>query len=242
MSDIKISLVASSIRPHLWDATERSLTSNKIKWEAIMVGPNKGITPLHYKHIYSTTKPAQCYEIGFRAAQGELIHWTADDTTYSVGALDIAYNFWKSRNNEKLVVAFRTIEDNRDITEWHRFRGKDPFAPRMAPFGLMSNKLFRELGGYDRRFVCGQSENDVVMRVYELGGKVEICNGAQALVHHEKSHTSTVFRQGFYHEDRRVLEGSWIKDGVIQKKRLDAFQPFEDKDILTVTQSTKGQW
>jgi hypothetical protein len=243
MNDIKISIVASSIRPQYWHSIYETLNANKLKWEAIMVGPNEGVIPPNFKYIKSNVKPAQCYEIGFRNASAELLMWTADDVTYSPNALDNAYNFWKDFNDRRIVVAFRAIEDGRDITEWHRLRGRDPDAPRMAPFGMMSTELFHELGGYDKRFICGQSENDVVMRVYEIGGDVKICNNAHAIASHERAHfNGTVFRQGYYFEDRKVLEKSWIKDGLIQLYRLDEVQRFDDENITTITQGQKGQW
>lgn len=242
---IKFSICASAFRPAQWEETYNSLKDNKLEWELIYAGPNPPnfTLPDNFIYIQTNVKPAQCYEIAFRRATGELIHWTADDTTYPPYALDEVYNFYKSFNNNKLVVAFRTIEDNRDITEVHRLRGRDLSAPRMAPFGVMNREFFKELGGYDRRFICGQSENDVVMRVYEAGGKLEISK-IPVYVNHQKSHHSsgTVFRAGYFVEDRKVLEGSWIKEGIIQSKRLDKFEPFEDKDILTITQSQRGKW
>lgn len=240
---VKISVCASALRTAQWMDTYNSLTYNTIEWELIYVGPNKPTfsLPANFIYIESNTKPAQCYQIAFNHAKGELLTWTADDATYPPNALDEVYKFFHIFNNKKLVVAFRTIEDDRDITEGHRLRGRDPGAPRMAPFGVMNTEFFRELGGYDRRFICGQSENDVVMRVYEAGGQLEIAP-VPVLVHHQKSHNDTVFRSGYFNEDRKVLENSWIKDKVIQSKRLDAFQPFSDENILTVTQSQKGKW
>jgi hypothetical protein len=209
----------------------------------VYVGPNKPSfdLPDNFIYINSNVKPAQCYEIAFRHARGTLLTWTADDAHYPPNAMDEVFNFFHMFNTQKLVVAFRTIEDGRDITEGHRLRGRDPGAPRRAPFGVMNTEYFRKLGGYDRRFICGQSENDVVMRVYEDGGKLEIAP-VPVLVHHQTSHNDTVFRSGYFNDDRVVLEDAWIKDRVIQTKRLIPFEPFEDTDILTVTQSQKGKW
>jgi hypothetical protein len=114
----------------------------------------------------------------------------------------------------------------------------------MAPFGVMDREFFNELGGYDRNFICGQSENDVVMRVYEAGGKLEI-SSIPVFVNHKDSHNNseTVFRSNYYKKDREVLEKSWILNGIIQSKRLDVFEPFSEIDILTKTQSyNKGKW
>lgn len=245
IDDIKISLCASAIRTSHWNEFYNSLLCNKISFEVIFVGNTKPdfVLPNNFRYIYSSTKPAQCYEIAFRNAKGELIHWTADDSTYSTNALDIIYNFYKSFNNEKLIVALRTIEDGEDFTEGHRFIYRDYNSPRMAPFGVMNRELFNKLGGYDRRFIGGQSENDIAMRVYEIGGKLELCNDVSVFVHHKKMHSSgTLIRNLCYLEDRKVLEGLWVKDGNIQDKRLYKVESYEDKDILFTTQGQKGIW
>lgn len=240
----KISICASAIRPENWMNLYNSLKSNTIPFEIVFVGnvkPNFSL-PDNFKYIYSTVKPAQCYEIAFKNAQGELIHWTADDVHYSPRALDFACNFYDGLHNKRIVVGFKTIEDGKDITWVHRFIGKNKNSPRMSPFGIMNRELFHKLGGYDRRFICGQSENDVVMRIYEIGGSVRICN-ANVFVEHKQLHfRGTVFRTNNYCIDRQVLESLWIKNGIIQSKRLDKVQSYDNKNILTITQSTKGQW
>ena len=97
---IQVSLVMSSIRPWLWKRLMTSLVENDINIEVIFVGdclPTEDYSfigdNISYEFIYSRVKPAQCYEIGFRAAQGEIVHWTADEAIYSPHALDIQYNF-----------------------------------------------------------------------------------------------------------------------------------------------------
>ena len=247
MNDVKISLCASAIRTKVWEKCLNSLKDNTIKYEVIFAGDIRPEFDLskypEFIYIYTTVKPAQAYECCFRQAQGELISWTADDTTYPPKALDNMYKFMKSFKDNKVVGAFRTIEDNRDITDVHRFRGRDNDAPRMAPFGVVDRLLFKQLGGYDRRFICGQSENDVVMRFYEIGGRVEISNIPVYVNHNEAHHASgTVFRSGYYKEDRKVLEDAWMEGDIILSKRKYPIESFEDNEIITKTQSQKGQW
>ncbi len=247
MNEIKFSLAASAIRPKIWQELLNSLRNNDLKYEVVLCGnvsPEFDVSKYpELKYIYSPTKPAQCYQCAFNESKGELVSWGSDDSTYPPHALDDMYAFFKSFNNRKLVAAFRTIEDGRDITEWHRLRGRDPNAPRMAPFGVMDREFFNELGGYDKNFVCGQSENDVVMRVYEAGGELQISK-VPVIVNHQKAHDSsgTVFRSGYFHVDRAVLESNWILNGVIQSKRLTPFEPFSKENITTITQSQKGKW
>lgn len=253
-SEIKISLVASSIRPDLWQCFANSLKGNKIPYEVIFVGLNEANIPVPpgVKFIKSTTKPAQCYEIGFRHAQGELIHWTADDAEYELNSLDNIYILYEKQNDYKTIVAFTTVEDGRDCTDWHHLIGGLHTSPVMAPFGCISRQFLTEIGGYDRNFVAGQSENDLVMRGFEAGGKV-LQSPYKVFVEHTKKHqgsSGTVFRaKGYYPHDRSILERAWVEhcddfgSGFsIPKKRIVPFEPFESKDLETITQGPKGKW
>lgn len=170
---VMVSIVASTIRPDLWGGFASSLMANAVPYEIIFVGRNEQCLPVppRVRFIKSNTKPAQCYEIGFRAASGTLLHWTADDAEYELHLLDKVWDMYQRVNNRKLLIAIRTVENGRDCTEWHHLIGGRRDTPIMAPFGFMNREFFHELGGYDNRFVCGQSENDVVMRVYEAGGE-----------------------------------------------------------------------
>ena len=281
-----ISIVASANRVQWWPRFYDSLRFHKTPLEVIFVGdtkPNLQL-PENFKFIYATCKPAQCYQIGFWAAQGELIHWTADDATYSNIArllptkqdcftpLDAAYAHWlkmesEHNNDKKSVVALRPIEDGGDVWNFHYLFGGCPWSPRMAPFALVHRKYLSEPGtGYDNRFVSGQSENDIIMRVYEDGGRVEVCMDAMPYVHHRQVHPrnpntgkeDNKFRK-WYGKDREILENCWIKEGYgryekysgaelehvvhISKTRLLPLEPFiNTPDVCTVTQGELGHW
>jgi hypothetical protein len=246
----KVSLVASSIRPHLWLNFYQSLLSNdQIEYEVIFVGPNRPdfTLPNCIHYIYSTVKPTQCYEIGFRQATGDFINWTADDVIYDFKALDLMYQRYMRENNKYIVFAFNCIENGSPTSEGHRI--DLPPSPRMAPIGFMDMKFFRELGGYDRRFICGQAENDVVMRVRELGGKVEICQEAGVHIEHNKLHGGkSKFRteDGYpYHlHDKSTLISFWLQvtPGQFKLERQKSFEPFVDENILITTQGEGGEW
>ena len=123
-NDIKVSIIASSIRTHWWTCFLTSLKSNTVKYEVIFVGSVKPTFDIalypELKHIYTTVKPAQAYEIGFRQAQGELIHWSADDAEYDPHALDYVYDSYTFKNDYKLMIALSTFENGRDWTSHHR--------------------------------------------------------------------------------------------------------------------------
>lgn len=271
-----VSLCASANRVKWWLRFYESLKGHKIPWEVIFVGNVKPDfdLPDNFKWIHATVKPAQCYQIAFWEAQGELIHWTADDATYGNNAtdcnnpLDIAYNKYKEieekyNNDKKTVIALNPCEDGGyPQAEFHRFFGGWTHTPVMAPFNLINREYFVDvLGGYDADFVSGQSENDVVMRVFEDGGRVEMCLDAKLYVHHRQVHPrddrgreDNKFRE-WYNTDREVLENCWIPAGYgnyekdnknveISKTRLRPLRPFINNDtVTTVSQGEyKGRW
>jgi len=263
MKDIQVSIVASAARVQAWDRFYNSLKGNSYNWEVIFVGPVPPLNdmPENFRWIKATAKPAQCYEIGFRAAKGELIHWSADDADYvksrTPNGIDVAYDYYKMHKDYKFIVAMRPFEDGGDVWSFHHFFGGAPQTPTMAPFGLMSKQFLTELGGYDKHFISGQSENDLVMRGLEAGGRVGVCMDATLWVHHGSTHAKVNIFRKYYTWDRQVLENAWLPSGYgsytdknqnwnpafISKTRLKPVEPFiEQDDWLTVSQGEKGDW
>lgn len=270
----KVSLIASAVRTPLYQMFLDSLKGSGIEIEVIFAGHVKPDiklnVPDNVTFVYVKTgkiKPAQCYEIARRKATGELICWVADDCEFIGGVIDKAYAFWKSLNNRKAVLSIQTCEHyghNTDKTKdfcnmsMHSFYGKRPETPLMAPLGLLNRDYLEELGGLDRRYLCGQYENDIVMRVYADGGvvvpfgdktayididhigKESIVLGRQAT---REDFGGRPFQQGYWH-DREILETSWCgrKGGSVRKVRADEFEPFEETDLLLKSQSYKGSW
>lgn len=250
MSNPAISLVASAVRPEFWYRVYNSLLQNKTSFEIIFVGPRpcQNVMPENFIYIPANVKPAQCYEIGLRAAQGEIVGWTADDANYNHSslncphALDIVYQRYINSGDPKLILAMSTYEDGNNVSECHRFFFNQQETPRMAPFGFMNREWMRELGGYDRNFVCGQSENDLVMRALADGGRVELLQDAKVYVHHGECHGDYPFRSG-YDGDREFLESCWlVNDRKVSPIRVKTFMPFTDYELRTVNQGPAGQW
>ena len=271
----KISLFASSIRPHLWEALFKSLYKTTINFEIIFAGNNNfkdfgckddaGIIfekPLYididrnisnFKYIRTANiKPAQVYEVARRHCTGELIMWIADDCEFPDDVLGKAYRFYKENCGRKDVLCMRTRENygtwiECDNTQ-HQFFGNCPEAPKMAPIGMMNRKYFQELGGIDRRYICGQWDNSLMIQIYNDGGGLKYFGEGVIELDHKNKHDPKFgisgerpFGKGYLH-DRKILEGSWGKQGqmkyAIPYQRYDAgFEPYEDKDLLTKSQS-----
>ncbi len=256
--DKKISLVLSSIRPKLWKRFLESLVPNEIGLEVIFVGDrlpeanemslelanfSERFPHVTYKNIYSKVKPAQCYEIGFREATGELVHWTCDEAIYTSNALEQQYYFHKSFVTTNLVTGMSCIENGHKTSDFHHIG--DNTTPRMMVYGFIDREYLYQLGGYDRRFITGQAENDICMRVLANGGQTAICEEARVTNNHEVDgiHGSESKFRKWHPDSRKFLEDCWfVKPNVMAKKRQIPFEPFEDKDIRTKSQEPCGEW
>lgn len=242
----KVSLFASAVRPAFYKTFLDSLKGTSVPYEVVFAGHNtpEEIEPFKkeypefiYIHTYRI-KPAQCYEISRRACVGEVLHWTADDGEYSPDCIGKAYNFWKLLNDRKAILSIQTKENGMMVDmEDHSFFGWNRNSPLMAPLGLMSRDYLNELGGLDRRYVCGQYENDIVMRALADGGSVHIWRDGRITIDHYRRHGLVrPFATG-YNKDREILEGSWAKDGMVVSQRRDRFEPYADEMILEKSQS-----
>lgn len=265
---VQVSIFASAVRPKLWDSLIESLEGTSCTYEIIFAGFSMPYVAWELDKIpnfkYITTdniKPAQCYEIARRHCQGEVVVWIADDCEFPNDVIGKAYKYWKEKNNEKLILSIQTKESgygnpkgslfNMDV---HRFFGGDVNTPLMAPLGMMSRKFLEDLGGIDNRYICGQYENDIVMRAYSKGATVEIFGGADCYIDidhlgksiltgeskGESDFRDRPFATGYEH-DRKILEGSWclpdrnlsLNDmlGIIRKRKNNMLYPSDTRPI-----------
>jgi len=265
--DCQVSLIASSVRSKLYDRFFKSLEGTSIQYEVIFAGNNLPEKSMRYCNWYyintKDIKPAQCYEIARRQAVGETVIWVADDCEFPKDIIGKSYKFWKIHQDDKLIVSIQTRETGYRLPEGslfdmdlHRFFGFCRDSPLMAPIGLMNRKFLDDMGGFDRRYVCGQYENDVVMRAYAEGGSVKIFGDKNNFIdidhlgksievgecNDESGFLKRPFAEG-YPMDRSVLERSWAhgRRSVLSERR-DRFEPYSEEDILTESQSNRGRW
>lgn len=260
MTNIKISLVAPSIRPHLWEKFCNSLANNDIEWEAIFVGPLPplGKLPDNFRWIQSSVKPSQCTHIGFLEAKGELISLTADDAIYFTpdgnGALDNMYNFVKNFPSssqyirEKITYGFRMFEDSFCIetTQTHYLaeNGKK-VGPLLFPFFVMHKDLYNEMKGYDTRFICGQAETDLQLRITAKYGNTEssVCPTAMVWANHDEGHQNKGKFREYHAKECKYIKDMWIKDYSIVIRPEILWQLYNNDDsIYTISQGNKGEW
>lgn len=203
-----------------------SLSSTTIPFEVVFGGPltDLQVRPflskypfLRYIHTHDIP-PAQIYEVCRRFCTGELIHWSCDDSDYSNISLEKVYQFYRTLP-PKSVISIKTKENNQntDLDE-HRFFGFNRESPLMCPLGVVNREYIDQLGGFDRRFLCGQWENSAICRIYENGGNVYKYEEGYISIEHLKKHgKNSKFWKG-YEGDRQVLEDTWA----IGKKEIPA--------------------
>ena len=261
----KVSLFASAVRPSIWSALLESLKTTTVKWEVMFIGNSDnnyaycnpiGSNGTLWNCKVGSIKPAQCYEIARRNCTGETVMWIADDCEFPNDVVGKAYNYWKSQNNEKLILSIQTKESGYGQKDGKLFPMKEhtffslmPETPLMAPICLMSRKFLEDLGGLDCRYICGQYENDIVMRAYANGATVEIFGDETCYVDidhlaksialgestDEESFRDRPFAKG-YENDRAVLEASWTTFNHVEafKKLERGERPFSLRSVSKV--------
>lgn len=277
METPKVSIIASSVRPWLWPEFMESLEQNVIKPMVVFSGnlDHYQVRPFVWKYhnltyIKAAVKPAQCYQIAFLYSEFDsLIMYVADDCEFEPGLIDKVVEFYQGLKNPKAVVSIRTNENNKNEgTGIHTLLGWNVNTPLMAPIGLVSQRYLATLGGFDKRFISGQWENDFCMRVYADGGTiVPFDPGPTVSIDHGKKHGSGTKFWSAYQHDRKVLEDTWVIGGyktttpfvqvrmptgeifetfkILDNRKVVftpqlPFEEYEDVDLLTKNQGPAG--
>ncbi len=258
-----ISLFCSAIKPKKWLKLYKSLSSNKVPFELVFVGPDspKYKLPSNIVHIKSKVKPAQCAEIAYRNSTGSLILNITDDLIFRKHFLDNLYADFKKHNKTSKKVGIGSIwngsnRSKKSSLNKRRFSRSDKNnnTPVMWEGIVLMKKEW--WGGIDKRFVAGFYAWDNIMRFHESGGKIHSCKKAGwtetdiGVKGRLKMITKTC--------DFLLINALWTRlnrigedipsdevydyargsvEIVVCKKRLDKVQFFEDENILVKSQS-----
>jgi hypothetical protein len=238
----KISLIGPAHRTHLWKGFYERIITN-VDFEVVFVTDKKPdfALPDNFKWIYSTVKPAQCFEIAYRESQGEFIIWCGDDLTYSEYSFEQVLDLHKQFDDYRAMIFYRFYEDMHEATKnqttWDQ-------KYNLTATGLLSRKAIDEAGGLgDKNFVCGLWDCDLIMRIYALGGLSVHCPTARCYEPHLELHKQEANFAPTWKWEDDYFKSLWIDNiGGAGLKRNKPFEPYVETDILTFSQGNKGKW
>lgn len=255
---MNISFFGASIRPERWKHFDDQLSKTNLDFEIIWVGPKglKGKLPKHTKWIKTNVKPMQCWEIGARATQSEVICVMVDDINVGPYMYDKVYEIYKKANNYKTLIQPRYHRYNgkgRKISDrtWtlafpcrHKKVPKKDYIQTVDACSVYSRKFFFELGGYDKNFIAAHGGQDISLRAIEAGANIIICEetfprhvddicivdmGLTGLIKKTHDYDYNYLFSLYIRKNRRV-------------NRTKKFEPFINKNILKTSQGPKGVW
>lgn len=263
-----ISLFCSAIKPHLWLNLYESLSSNKIPFEIVFVGPKKPKFKLPFNIIYikSRVKPAQCAEIAYRNSNGSFVLNITDDLIFRKYFLDNLYRDFKKHNKTSKKIGIGSVwngsnRSKKSPLNKRRFSrsNKDNNTPVMWEGIVLMKKEW--WGGIDKRFIAGFYSWDNIMRFHENRGEIFPCKKAGWVETDIGIKNRLKIITKAY--DFSLINALWtrlIKVGekvpseeiydyardhmqiVVCKKRLDKVQFFENEDILVKSQCNSPLW
>ena len=270
MSDIQVSIYGSCNRPHMWQWFYDNVSMNHINFQIIFVGnvEPKFTLPDNFHFIYSNVKPLQCMHIAANMCEGEVLQAMVDDCQSSPYSLDIMYELYKTQNNYKALISpkfFGVTSTPKDINELQKIADStmndvgylhvvydDPRSLKILPSGgMMSSRIFHELGGYDKRFIWGGSDLDLFVRAQIFGADVIYCENAWIVERKDlcPGWNSYSDKSKKYNDERlKLFRSLWFKDGIesienFLEKRASDLDQFEDTDTIgLISQGPTGEW
>jgi len=269
-----VSVIATSVRPKNWLRIHENLSSSKVPFEMVFVGDEKPDfkLPKNFKYIYTKVKPCQCSYIAYLYSSGQYILNSADDFTYSAKALDYYVKTMEKYDKEENVVLGASFgrekkADLRFFGSYSKYYKKE-YMP-MLVCGIFTRKESIELlGGFERRFICGYWDVDILMRTYEAGGVVKVCDNVSCFEDKKEPGMRQLPKKFVKYHDRDMFYGLWTVETKnvdkrftpddfpkfttkqikkcklkVMKTRSVVAEPFENRDdILKISQSNKGTW
>lgn len=239
-----ISIIASAIRPENWPGLYENIGENDIEYELVFVGPNEPTfsLPDNFKYIKSNVKPAQCVEIAARHASGTHLLWTADDHLFTdTRSLDKLWELYSSFDHDNIIVSTAL-----DAPEgWNRFGQYGGESPKLALCGLMSMRLWRDIGGVDRRFIAVNWDHDVCMRVIEQGGEIvlsDVFMDVDIVLPDRPDSRGTLLYDEVRSYDSALLKSLWSSENNKDFSRTSPLEPLSNEKILERSQQPQGRW
>jgi hypothetical protein len=235
---IEVSIFGAAIRTNIWLELYENFRKAGVSFEMIFAGPNipSYTLPDNFKHIHTSVKPAQAIEITRRACTGRFIMNTADDMCYPDDMLARFVDAWEKAPNKKTMFSGRYASaDLISIESIQHYNMNVMTSPLVPLNGFLSRETSDEIGGLDTNFIGLYWDLDRALRLYELGGLVQILWDIAA---YETQPHQLLNNYGA--ADRMYLNFLYGEYG--KQKRKKPVDHYKDNDLLTISQGQKGSW
>ena len=176
---MKLSIAVATNRSIYWVRFCEALAKNDTQVEVIFVGPvGVGVTDLAVPAWFINVPDpavgaARCWEVGARAATGDLLGLAADDCVYSPGFLDALVKEASKPHHPYDMFSARYHVSGTDNTGQQRMWSM-PEMPLVPVGGFAFAGPYHRLGGIDRRFHGVFWDSDLYMHMYQLGGRTTL--------------------------------------------------------------------
>lgn len=230
---MKLSIVVSTNKTNYWYRFCESLSHNSVALEVIFVGPvglGNGKLPVPTKFIDIDVNAAQCWEIGSRAATGDMLGFAADDCVFTPGFLDAVGAAALNHHNPHDMFTGRYVHNHVDQFPGQRFLSLAQM-PTLPVGGFSYTETHRRIGGIDRRFAAVLWDTDLYSHLYELGGRTTYFENHTC---HELNAESKLFVNNHAH-DMAVIKSLWPKNIAPDMRRTSERQRYTDAETARGT-------
>lgn len=232
-----LTIIVPGIRTEGWLALYNSVRESigNFKWEMIIIGPASpdfSADNLSYVQDYST--PARCVQIASIFAKGNFLVWASDDGVFTPSGLEYALT--------TLIYSGKAMENQVAIKylEGPNFSGDEAKMPddyyrahhhaslrlpgirdeyRIAPVGLCSTDLFRNIGGLDTRFEhVNMCCHDLSFRIQYAGGQVLL---SPTIVLNCDKQPSPVVEDAYVYNDLPLFNSIYSISNALETRNVD---------------------
>lgn len=248
MNNDKISVIIPTNNPKNLDSLIKNISSKKIDYEIIFIGPFKFNTKKFkkkIKFIESYLKPTHCLQLGLFYSTGNYLIQMADDCLLKGHNDPLYYLYKKAKSNPKKLISCRYSVNGVPSKnyEYNYLPWDDSTNLPIAP--LMKKKDIIKVGGYDKTFIAVLSDIDLYLRLRQ-SCKLEFYYSKIFVDENKKYNKSNNLLPTYWNHDRNNLDKFWVKNKkktYLSKTRNKKIKKFVNSaKLINKPQGTLGKW
>ena len=238
-----VSIISAAIRKQNWMKFYLGMSEaiGKYSFEWIITGPTEPEQELldkpNVKYVKCYGHPTRCTQMSSLIAEGELIYWVCDDGIFIEDGLELALDLWYNTGSRKTEIIMKYLEGDHpnmpDMTSsglgyWHAWfhdslkRNSIPKHYMTASNGMLNLDYFRELGGFDCRFVhVNMCCHDLSFRIQHDGGNLLLAP-KHIVWQTWRSGEGGIIVDAYYETDQPLFDSIYEDDQILEtRKYLD---------------------